>query len=116
MKPARVPQTVAAPERWAELPWGEYYREALEQQLKPWLAKMYGFHLLKIGNLSAEINTESCAISHQVNVSLDGSPVNVKADPCICRLPKNRLMRACLHIRYPGVAILTVCYVKPIAC
>ncbi|MDU3928828.1 MAG: SAM-dependent methyltransferase, partial [Enterobacter asburiae] len=64
MKPARIPQTVAAPERWAELPWGEYYREALEQQLKPWLAKMYGFHLLKIGNLSAEINTESCAISH----------------------------------------------------
>ncbi|MDU1024948.1 MAG: SAM-dependent methyltransferase, partial [Leclercia adecarboxylata] len=49
MKPARIPQTVAAPERWAELPWGEYYREALEQQLKPWLAKMYGFHLLKIG-------------------------------------------------------------------
>ncbi|MER2891096.1 SAM-dependent methyltransferase, partial [Escherichia coli] len=29
MKPARIPQTVAAPERWAELPWGEYYREAL---------------------------------------------------------------------------------------
>ena len=81
MKPARIPQTVAAPERWAELPWGEYYREALEQQLKPWLAKMYGFHLLKIGNLSAEINTESCAISHQVNVSLGGSPVQVKADP-----------------------------------
>jgi hypothetical protein len=73
MKPARIPQTVAAPERWAELPWGEYYREALEQQLKPWFAKMYGFHLLKIGNLSAEINTEGCAISHQVNASLDGS-------------------------------------------
>ena len=27
--------------------------------MKPWLAKLYGFHLLKIGNLSAEINTES---------------------------------------------------------
>ncbi|MXF62596.1 SAM-dependent methyltransferase, partial [Escherichia coli] len=27
MKPARIPQTVAAPERWADLPWGEYYRE-----------------------------------------------------------------------------------------
>ena len=41
---------------------------------------MYGFHLLKIGNLSAEINTESCAISHQVHVSLGGSPVQVKAE------------------------------------
>lgn len=81
MKPARIPQIVSAPEHWAELPKGEYFRAALEQQLKPWLAKMYGFHLLKIGNLSAEINTEICAISHQVNVSLGGQPIQVKADP-----------------------------------
>ena len=63
------------------MPWGEYYRESLERQMKPWLTKLYGFHLLKIGNLSAEINTEACAISHQVNVSLQGNPVQVKADP-----------------------------------
>ena len=81
MKPARIPQIVSAPEHWAELPKGEYFRAALEQQLKPWFAKMYGFHLLKIGNLSADINTESCAISHQVNVSLGGQPLQVKADP-----------------------------------
>ncbi|MNZ69091.1 hypothetical protein D3C78_873830 [compost metagenome] len=81
MKPARIPQIVSAPEHWAQLPKGEYFRDALERQLKPWLAKMYGFHLLKIGNLSAEINTESCAISHQVNVSLAGQPIQVKADP-----------------------------------
>lgn len=81
MKPARISQIAAAPGRWAELPWGEYYREALEHQLKPWLVKMYGFHLLKIGNLSAEINSETCAISHQVNVSLRGLPLQVKADP-----------------------------------
>ena len=107
MKPARIPQTVAPPERWAELPWGEYYREALELQLKPWLAKMYGFHLLKIGNLSAEINTESCAISHQVSVSLNGSPVQVKADPL--HLP------FCSLTRCPGAAIPIVCCGKPTA-
>jgi SAM-dependent methyltransferase len=81
MKPARIPLKATAPRHWAEMPWGEYYREALEQQLKPWLAKLYGFHLLKIGNLSAEINTDACAISHQVNVSLDGNPMQVKANP-----------------------------------
>ncbi|EBX3250586.1 SAM-dependent methyltransferase, partial [Salmonella enterica subsp. enterica serovar Java] len=48
MKPARLSQTVVAPGCWGELPWGNYYREALEQQLNPWFAKMYGFHLLKI--------------------------------------------------------------------
>lgn len=81
MKPARTPQTFVAPAGWGELPKGAYYREALEGELKPWLAKMYGFHLLKIGNLSAEINVESCAISHQVNVSLSGEPAQVRADP-----------------------------------
>ncbi|MEZ2604872.1 class I SAM-dependent methyltransferase [Kluyvera intermedia] len=81
MKPARIPQTVSAPVSWAQMPWGEYYREALDRQLKPWLGKLYGFHLLKVGNLSAEINTEACAISHQVNISLEGSPMQVMADP-----------------------------------
>jgi len=81
MKPARTPRKYIAPTHWAELPKGGHYREALEKELKPWFAKMYGFHLLKIGNLSAEINAESCAISHQVNVSLTGEPAHVRADP-----------------------------------
>ncbi|MSL94762.1 SAM-dependent methyltransferase, partial [Escherichia coli] len=78
MKPARVPQTVVAPDCWGDLPWGELYRKALERQLNPWFTKMYGFHLLKIGNLSAEINCEACAVSHQVNVSAQGLPVQVR--------------------------------------
>ena len=95
MKPARTPRTFSAPAHWAEFSRGEYYREALEQQLKPWFAKIYGFHLLKIGNLSAEINTESCAISHQVNVSLQGEPAQVRADPL--HLPfENKSVDACL--------------------
>ncbi|WNN49306.1 class I SAM-dependent methyltransferase [Siccibacter colletis] len=81
MKTARIPQKLTSPSRWDELPAGEHYRLALENQLQPWLAKMYGFHLLKIGNMSAEINTEACAISHQVNVSLGGDPHQVIADP-----------------------------------
>lgn len=81
MKPARIPDTYTAPRHWAELPWGEYYREALEGQLRPWLGKMFGFHLLKVGNLSGEIDTGSCAISHQVNVALQGERLQVVADP-----------------------------------
>lgn len=75
------------------MPWGEYYRETLEQQMKPWLAKLYGFHLLKIGNLSAEINTEACAISHQVNVSLAGNPMQVRRPAAftLCRKVRRRL-------------------------
>lgn len=81
MKPARTLQQFQAPEHWAELPWGEYYRGALERQLQPWMAKMFGFHLLKVGNLSAEIETSACSISHQVNVAQQGDTLQVIAEP-----------------------------------
>lgn len=48
MKPARVPQTVVAPDCWGDLPWGELYRKALERQLNPWFTKMYGFICLRL--------------------------------------------------------------------
>ncbi|MDF7680071.1 class I SAM-dependent methyltransferase [Enterobacteriaceae bacterium ESL0689] len=81
MKQAKIPQFAIAPENWSSMPCGEYYCRLLEQQMRPWLAKLYGSHLLKIGNLSAQINTEACAIPHQVNISLQGSPLQVKANP-----------------------------------
>lgn len=81
MKPARVLEKLPCPDSWNELPWGEYYREALEQQLQSWWPKLFGFHLLKIGNLSVELGTDHCAISHQVNVSLSGHHLHVLADP-----------------------------------
>ncbi|KEY60663.1 class I SAM-dependent methyltransferase [Serratia sp. DD3] len=81
MKPAHTLQKLTSPQTWAALPWGEYYREALEQQLQPWWSKLFGFHLLKIGNLSTELDTEKCVISHQVNVGLSGNNLHVLADP-----------------------------------
>ncbi|WP_455427031.1 class I SAM-dependent methyltransferase [Dryocola sp. LX212] len=81
MKPARIPENFTSPHHWGQLPWGEFYRDGLEKQLQPWLAKMFGFHLLKIGNLSAEIDTSGCAISHQVNVAQQGALLQVKAEP-----------------------------------
>lgn len=81
MKLARIPQKLVSPPGWDALPGGKNYLLSLEREIQPWLGKMYGFHLLKIGNMSVEIDTEDCAISHQVNVSTDGSPLQVIADP-----------------------------------
>lgn len=81
MRAARTSKEMSSPDSWSELPWGEYYRAALEEHLQPWWPKLFGFHLLKIGNLSAEIDTENCAISHQVNVGLEGEKLQVLADP-----------------------------------
>ncbi|KFK92602.1 MULTISPECIES: class I SAM-dependent methyltransferase [unclassified Serratia (in: enterobacteria)] len=81
MKPAHTLKKLTSPYSWAGLPWGEYYREALEQQLQSWWPKLFGFHLLKVGNLSAALDTEKCVISHQVNVGLAGDNLHVLADP-----------------------------------
>lgn len=114
MKPARVPQTVVAPDCWGDLPWGELYRKALEHQLNPWFTKMYGFHLLKIGNLSAEINCEACAVSHQVNVSAQGMPVQVQADPLHLPFADKSVDVCLLAHTCRGAPIRIVYCVKPI--
>ncbi|TKI03308.1 class I SAM-dependent methyltransferase [Martelella alba] len=95
MKPAQITQSIIAPTSWDDLPYGENYRRAIESCLRPWWPKLFGFHLLKIGTLSAELNTESCAISHQVNVGETGAMMHVLADPY--QLPfANKSTDACL--------------------
>ena len=95
MKPAKTRQILTAPRTWNDMPWGEYFRDALTQQLQPWLARLYGFHMLKIGSLSAEINTSQCAISHQVNVGSEGDALQVLAS--VAQLPfEFKSIDACL--------------------
>ncbi|MBZ6388688.1 MULTISPECIES: methyltransferase domain-containing protein [Pantoea] len=95
MKRAKTRQILTAPHSWRDMPWGDYFRDALTQQLQPYLGKLYGFHMLKIGNLSAEINTEHCAISHQVNVGSEGELLQVLAQPT--QLPfESKSIDACL--------------------
>lgn len=61
------------PQSWTELPWGEFYRDSLDSHLEPWWPKLFGFHLLKVGSLSIELDTTKCSISHQVGVAQTGT-------------------------------------------
>ncbi|AKJ42836.1 class I SAM-dependent methyltransferase [Pragia fontium] len=80
MRAARTDKIIAPPASWDELSHGGAYRIALEQQLEPWWPKLFGFHLLKLGNLSAAINTEKCQIAHHINVSASGEQIDIYAD------------------------------------
>ncbi len=81
MKPAKIPQTATIPGTWSDMPWGEYYRDALTTHLKPCLMKLYGTHLVKIGQLSAEIDTKNCPIDHQINLAPEGKNIHLRANP-----------------------------------
>lgn len=80
MRSAKTHQIPDGPASWQEMPGGADFCEAIRQHLQPYLSKLYGLHLLKIGELSTEINTDSCPIFHQVNVGQRGH-VQVIARP-----------------------------------
>lgn len=95
MKPAKTQQRLIAPQCWDDMLWGDYFHESLNQHLQPYLSKLYGSHLLKIGTLSAHIDTECCAISHQVTVSPQGFRGGICGDAA--RLPfLSKSVDACL--------------------
>ncbi|MBG6242178.1 MAG: class I SAM-dependent methyltransferase [Candidatus Symbiopectobacterium sp. Dall1.0] len=82
MKLAHTPQAYSSPMCWEDIPWGAHYQKALEHALAAWWPRVFGFHLLKVGALSNAIATDTCAISHQVNINPSvADDVHVLADP-----------------------------------
>ncbi|MFH6952751.1 class I SAM-dependent methyltransferase [Pseudoalteromonas sp. XMcav1-K] len=78
MKPALSLQNTIQPHSWYDFPHGEYLKQEIEEIFTPWLNRIFGYHLLKIGELSAELDTSACVIKHQVNVA-NSSKAGVRA-------------------------------------
>ncbi|MDR0805611.1 MAG: class I SAM-dependent methyltransferase [Enterobacteriaceae bacterium] len=95
MRAAHTEKIISSPVSWDSLSHGNCYRIALEQQLEPWWQKLFGFHLLKLGSLSAQINSEKCQISHHIRVAPCGTNIDVYADSL--QLPfLDKTLDACL--------------------
>jgi SAM-dependent methyltransferase len=69
MKPALAFRQPHYPKSWRSLPNGQLILAEINQQLKAWWPKFFGYHLLKIGALSGYINTADSTIKHQITVS-----------------------------------------------
>ncbi|MCG7531804.1 class I SAM-dependent methyltransferase [Psychrobium sp. MM17-31] len=83
-KPAFSNNRVLAPSHWQELAQGEWVKDNIEQAISPWLSHIFGYHLLKVGALSHQLNTENCLIKHQVGIAPERG-ASVVAD--LSRLP-----------------------------
>ncbi|WP_199608631.1 class I SAM-dependent methyltransferase [Flocculibacter collagenilyticus] len=59
----------SVPIDWQEFPHGEEIATQIEERLKPWLPRMFGYHLIKLGGLSCQLDTSECPIKHQVGLS-----------------------------------------------
>ncbi|WP_017445085.1 class I SAM-dependent methyltransferase [Gayadomonas joobiniege] len=80
MKPALQDILMGAPASWHEIPQGGFIRKQIERHLNQWLPKVFGYHFLKVGQLSSEIDTQACTIKHQVNVAAEGARQGVITD------------------------------------
>lgn len=67
MKAARRKDKPRYPSHWAQLPNGELLRDVIEQALVEPSRKLFGYHLLRVGNLSAQLVLPHCPIKHRVN-------------------------------------------------
>lgn len=72
---------IKTPCSWLELKNGPILRESIELRIDEWLPKLFGYHMLKLGGLSCEINTKQSAISHQVHLDVEHPLHTVIADP-----------------------------------
>lgn len=90
MRPALSSRKPRYPRSWQALPCGEQLKHIVQQQLATLCRQWFGYHLLKLGRLSAELSLTDCAIKHQVGVTQTPSPythllANAKALPFASR-------------------------------
>ncbi|MFQ6372411.1 class I SAM-dependent methyltransferase [Shewanella sp. YIC-542] len=70
--------------RWDALPGGAGLRQDLEQSLAQWWPRIFGYHLLQLGPLSADFNSNDCGIAHRFSV-YPGTGASLQGD--YCQLP-----------------------------
>nr|BET44731.1 MAG: class I SAM-dependent methyltransferase [Candidatus Aschnera chinzeii] len=80
---------------WKDIPYGEYYLLVLNQQLKLWWPKIFGFYLLKIGNFSAQIDTTISFINKQYSINTVGDNFQLHGNPHYMPF-KNKCIDVCL--------------------
>jgi SAM-dependent methyltransferase len=69
MKPAFLHTKPRYPKSWQDIPLGPEIKVEIEQQLAEISRQFFGYHLVKIGNLSSEIALAQCPIKHLVNIT-----------------------------------------------
>ncbi len=80
MKPALGYNEPKLPLNWHDLPNGEHIRKTICHELDNWWPRFFGYHLLKLGELSVEIDSKESRIPHKVNVARYCEQSNVIAD------------------------------------
>ncbi len=80
IRPVRTSRVILPPLSWSMILQGERYRQLISTQLAPWWSKIFGQHLLKLGTLSADLDTSAAQLPHQVALAPEAPHLNVVAE------------------------------------
>ncbi len=80
MKRALQKSTLCQPASWWDYPQGSWLNKQEERQLNQWWPRIFGYHMLKLGNLSALLDTSVSNIKNQINVCDNPQIADVCAD------------------------------------
>ncbi|WP_426357333.1 class I SAM-dependent methyltransferase [Pseudocolwellia sp. HL-MZ19] len=80
MKPALAFRKQRHPKSWLQIPNGDIILNEINDVVAKWCPKFFGYHLLKIGALSGEVNCDDSPINHHITVSEDVENASVVAD------------------------------------
>jgi SAM-dependent methyltransferase len=81
MKPALRENQLQAPKHWQSFRQGSALAAALEQQLAPWWQQIFGYYLLKVGDLSCQLATPECRVRHQLRLGSGSITPDLVAEP-----------------------------------
>lgn len=76
--------TELKPEQWSDLPNCEALQQAVAKQLEDWWPRVFGYHLLKLGPLSAELSSMASPVAHHFSLSRSKG-ASIEGD--FCHLP-----------------------------
>lgn len=69
MKPALQEKQPKYPRGWQTLPMGEALKKITEERLSEVTNKMFGYHIVKVGDLSSQLELTNCPIKHRISQS-----------------------------------------------
>lgn len=70
MKPALSEKQQTIPTAWHQFNQGDALCAAISSHLLPWWQRVFGYYLLKVGDLSCTLDTSGCKVQHHIGVGL----------------------------------------------
>ena len=69
MRAALIKNQPTKPELWQDLPLGDELKCLIEREISEVSRKFFGYHLVRLGYLSSQVELAACPIKHKINIT-----------------------------------------------